>query len=166
MDATALVGIVGIGGTLAGTLIGPWVTELTRRKGAKLQDQRARRSDLYPRLLRAAARLADNASMHAALPLAELEEPASDELERVASEVAVFGSKQVREALSAFTRHVHEFNRRLVMEVQPHHRRFVDEGPAGDAVAIQQRMALGDLADLIRSAYDVLKTSIGKEMGD
>ena len=163
MDATAWVGALGILGTLLAALLPPLITEPMRRESSRREQVVAHRLDIYADLLKATARLADNALTWSATPLADLTETADDELDRVISRARVVASTAVYHALEDLTRNVHKF-KALVMEAQPHHRRVRAEGGADDVTGIQQRMSLAELADQLIGDHKRLAAAIRSEI--
>lgn len=164
MDATAWVGALGILGTLLAALLPPLITEPMRRESNRREQVIAHQLDVYADLLKATARLADNAMTWAATPLADLNETANDELDRVISRARVVASKAVYLVLEDLTRNVHKFNRALVMEAQPHHQRVRAEGGADDVTGIQQRMELAGHADQLVADHKRLAAAIRSEI--
>ncbi|MFM9368146.1 hypothetical protein [Streptomyces sp. Da 82-17] len=161
MDATAWVGIVGIAGTLLGTLLAPIAAERMRRKSVRAEQLVV----IYADLLRATARFADNARDSSTHPLAELKETEDEELDRLMSQVRVVASDSVHERINRLSSTIHEFNRLLVLEARPHHQRLREDGQAvDDEKSIQQRMSLSDIADRVVQAHKELESVIRAEM--
>jgi len=84
MDSTV---VVAIAGTLAAAVLAPFVTGRMSRKSARLDRLTTERIGAYADLLRATARLADNAMTWASLPLADLQETDDAEMNRIISRV-------------------------------------------------------------------------------
>jgi hypothetical protein len=164
VDATAWVGIAGIGGTLLGTVLGPSITEKMRRKSTRMEQVQQQRLALYGDLLRVTARLVDNAQTRAALPLADLPEPADDELDRLISQARVLAGEEVEKHLADLSRLISKIHRMLVMDVVPYHQKLRDEGKGDDGVAIQKRVQLAGPVEELVATYDRLRVTIRREM--
>jgi len=163
VDATAWVAVAGIAGTLLGALLAPVLTERMRRKGVRQEQLMGQCLDVYADLLRATARLADNAMTWSAIPLADLKETDDDELDRLMGRVRVVASEQVHDRFKALTKQLHEFNR-LLLEARPHHQRVRDAGEVDDTTSIKQRTTLGGVADKIVESHKQLEKAIRDEM--
>lgn len=164
MDATAWVGIAGIAGTLLGTVLGPSITEKMRRKSTRMEQVQQQRLALYGDLLRVTAQLVDNARERAAIPLADLPEPADDELDRLISQARVLAGDEVEKHLKDLSALIHKIHQMLVNDVVPYHRKLRNEGKGDDGVAIQKRVQLAGPVDELVAVYGRLRVSIRKEM--
>lgn len=159
MDATAWVAIAGIGGTL----LAPTLTEWMHRKSDRIEQLRTNRLAVYADLLRVTARVADNAMTWSAIPLADLKESDSDELDRLVSQSRVIASDDVYRCFNEFSRQAGEFNRRL-FRAKLHHQRVRNAGEIDDTETIRQRMSLGSVADRMTESYKQIEAVIRCEM--
>lgn len=156
---TVVIAVAGI----AGTVLAPIITERMRREGVRQERLLTEGLEVYADLLRVTARLADNAMNWAAMPTAELEETDDAELDRTVSRVRVVASDEVLGWFLRLRKQVGEFNRLLVGEAQPHHRRVHQQGQADDDGTIRQRMALGELAEAIAESRRQIEAAIRNE---
>lgn len=163
VDATAWVAFAGILGTLAAALLGPFVAEQMRRKSARLERLVVVRIDLYADLLRATARLVDNAATWSALPLADLEETDNEELNRLIGRVRAVASEQVYKSYQKLASRVHEFNR-LLPDVKQHHHNLLESEEVDDLMSIHLRMTLATIADAIRENHLELEDAVRAEL--
>jgi hypothetical protein len=161
VDETAWVAIAGI----LGTLLSPMVGERMRRRSElqmRLHDERV---STYGELLAAVSRLTENAVTRASLPLADnLSEPDDDAFRRLVGRVTVVAGKDVRRKIDQlselFARHY-----AALYLAQAHHRYLDREEKLDDEKAIEQRMALGGIADELRTVRDDLERAIRKDIG-
>ena len=163
LDATTVVAIAGIGGTLLGTLLSPVLAEKMRRSGARQEQLRAARLELYAELLEVTARLADNAMTWSALPRADLKETQNARLDRIIARVRTLGSDEVRNHVAELSRTAQEFNRRLY-GARDLERIAESEGAVDSAAGIQARMQLGGLADRLRDLHHTLEEDVRRDV--
>lgn len=160
MDSVVWMGMAG----LITTLLAPVVAEWMRRDSARRDRIETVRLDAYSNLLRVTARMTDNAMTWASIPLADLGETTTDELDRVIARATVVASRDVRTHMDQINRAAGEFNRRLY-EAKIKHRAVHNAGQVDDGTTIAQRLNLGSLADTLRTAHQELETAIRKEVG-
>ena len=163
MDTTAWVALAGIGGTLAAAVLSPFVTERMHRENARRDRLMVHQIEAYADLLRATARLADNAMAWALSPLQDLKETDNEELDRLISRVRVVASDDVHQQLTELTRHALEFNR-LLYFAKLHRTRMDAAGEIDDPTSIQQRMSLGSAADKMIESHKQIEATVRKEM--
>lgn len=163
MDATGWVSIAGLITTLTAALVAPWLAERMRRESTRRELIVAARLDTYVDLLRVTARLAGNAGTWSALPLADLSEINTDELDRIVARIRVVASQNVYTCLDHIRHLSAQFNGRLY-EAKVHHQAIRSEGNADDSTAIQQRMGLAKTADSLGAAHKELESLIRKEI--
>jgi hypothetical protein len=163
MDATAWVALAGIAGTLLGTLSSPLLAERMRRESVRREALLNRRLSMYADLLRATARVADNAMAWSSIPLADLKETDDEDLNRIVSLARVVASDQVYAHLTELSDAAQEFNR-LLFSARVYHARLQDEGHVDDSRSIEQRMALGSVADKLQASYKEMERSIRSEV--
>ena len=149
---------------MLGTVLGPSITEKMRRKSTRMEQVQQQRLGLYGDLLRVTTRLVDNALTRAALPLADLPEPANDELDRLVSQARVLAGEEVEERLADLARLVNKINRKLVTDVVPYHEKLRDEGKTDDQIANRKRGQLVSSVNDLIAAHDRLRVSIRREM--
>ncbi|HEX6686435.1 MAG TPA: hypothetical protein VF062_26930 [Candidatus Limnocylindrales bacterium] len=125
MDAADWLGLAGIGGTLLAGTLTPLIAERARREGARQELLRTRRVDIYADLIRATARLVENARIWAAAPTVDLKETPEDEWDILVARVEVIASKNVHEYLIVLAKIVGAFNMffRWAREYRRLHRR-------------------------------------------
>ncbi|MGC9536533.1 hypothetical protein [Streptomyces sp. UG1] len=149
MDDALLVAIVGIVGTLAGTVTGPFVAERMRRTSHRAELVWDRRITAYADLLRVGARAVDNAREWAVFPDADLEESDPDELNRLFSQIRVIARSDVHDKAMAFFSAVQGFNTHLVR---------VRMGQK------DQQAPMAAAADAARDTYKQMEAAIRKEV--
>jgi hypothetical protein len=159
LDATALVAIAGI----IGTLLAPVVGELVRRKSTRKERLDDQRSEAYTHLLSAGVQFVDNAMNLASIPGADFPEPATDELNRLEGQIRLVASKSVRNLFQTFSDQLAKF-RAAQFQAQLHHQAVVKSGAADDAQGIQQRLELGRMAEAIRDTYHELEAAMRKDV--
>lgn len=164
VDATTVVALAGIGATLLAGVAGPLLVERMRRESERRGHLLLRRLDVYADLLRATARLADNAIDWAFQPLAELRETDDEELNRLVSQVRVVASRSVHEQLTDLTRRMSAFYR-VLFPARDHHQRIRDAGQVDDAQSVQLRSALAAAADEIVTLHKRLEATVRDEVG-
>jgi hypothetical protein len=163
-DPTVIVAIAGIAGTVLAAVLSPFVSARMSRKSARLDRLTTERIVTYADLLRATARLADNAMNWSSIPLADFKETDDEEMSRIIARARVVASKHVYERLRTLTADVHEFNRKLYM-ARLYHRRIEDSDSAElHGEAAQQRMELGGIADRIVAMHKDLESTVRKEL--
>ena len=165
MDPTVWVAIAGIGGTLIGTVTSPLLAERMRRKSVRTEQLTGQQLEVYADLLNATSLLADNARDYSTMPLADLEEPDDDELNRLVSRARVVASKGVYRLLNKMQSQQAEFNRQLLLVARPYHDRLRREGKVDDSQAMALRMSLADVAGQIVESHKQIEATIRKEMG-
>jgi len=169
LDETAWLAVLGIAGTLVGTLtgtvLGPWVNEAARRKSElklRVHDQQVA---TYAELLTAVTRLVDNARERSAIPLADLPEPDQDELSRLSGRARVVAGKNVRRELSRLSKLFNQYNTGL-FQAQMHHSQLRQRADVADDVqAINQRLSLGRIAEELTGARNDLEDAMRKDLG-
>ncbi len=159
MDATAWVAIAGIAGTFAA----PLVSERMRRKSVHAEQLLAQRLVVYADLLRAFAHFTDNAAEWSSIPLADLEELESGELDRLMSQMRVVATKKVFDCANVFSKTAEEFSRSL-FTTRLHLQAIRNQGIVDNQESIQQRMALAAMSGKLRETYRKLLAVIRKEM--
>lgn len=168
MDATAWVGIAGIGGTVLaaaiGAIVAPVIAEKMGRRSARINQILSQRMDAYTDLLRIAAEKVDNARAWASLPLVDLGETDDLELDNIISRIRVVASEPVHKRTASFNTKVQSFNRRLVSVAQPAQRRAEGGGGAGSDVVTRERVALAEIAEGIAADYWELQRLIRSEI--
>jgi hypothetical protein len=163
VDATAVIAVAGIAGTLLGTLLSPVVAERMRRSGARQEQLRAARMELYAELLEVTARLADNAMTWAALPRAELQETEDARLDRILARVRTLASKDVRNHMAEISTVMHDFNRQLFAARDLE--RMAEKAGGTDSVpALQARSKLASLAERARGLHLQLEKDVRRDV--
>lgn len=161
MDETAWVAIAGI----LGTLLAPIVGERMRHKSERQMRLHDERVSTYGELLAAVSRLVENAVTRATFPLADdLSETDVEAFRRLVGRVSVVAGEDVRREIDrlteSFARHY-----TALYPAQAHHRYLEREAKVDDEKAIEQRMALADIADELRTIRDDLERAIRKDIG-
>ena len=163
LDATTVIAVAGIAGTLLGTLASPVVAERMRRSGARQDQLRVARLELYAEVLEVTARLADNAVTWSALPGADLTEVEDARLDRIVARVRTLASSDVRSHMTEMSSVINDFNRRLFaarnLERVAHEAGAVDSVPAAQA-----RSQLADLADRLRTLFNQLEEDVRRDV--
>lgn len=163
LDATALVGIAGIVGTLAAAIFAPFAGEIARRKSVRKERLLERRLAAYEDLLRVGVRLVDNTMNQASTPEADFTEPDDNELNRLDGQVRLVASKDVAKHFKTLTQQLNKFKADL-FRARMYHQSIRNESVVDDARALAQRMELGGEADEIRATYHELEAAIRKDV--
>lgn len=157
------VALIGMGSTLVAGLGGPLIVERVRRTTAHRDHIRDRRLNVYAGVLTATTSISENLMTWAARPLADLDDPARADLDRMLSELRVVGSDAIYEQFSAFSPLVDKFHRNLMLA--RHDQALVGrEGNVDDERSMRARMNLADLADAARECHVELEQLIRHEV--
>jgi uncharacterized protein YceK len=150
-----------MGSTLVAGLGGPLIVERVRRTTAHRDHIRDRRLDVYAGVLAATTSISENLTTWAARPLADLDDPARADLDRLLGELRVVGSDAIYEQFSAFSPLVDKFHRNLMLA---RHDQALVGRDVDDERSMRARMNLADLADAARECHAELEQLIRHEV--
>jgi hypothetical protein len=149
MNDTFWLTLVAVGGTLAGTVLAPFIAERMRRTSYRAELLMDRRLAAYADLLRVAARSMDNARDWAVFPDVDLTESDPEELNQLIPQVRIVAGPEVYKKLKAFVSAVHVFKVKLTQ---------LRMGMA------REKLKLADAAVDVRAAGERLEEAIREEM--
>jgi hypothetical protein len=151
LSSNQIIAIVGIGGTLAGTIVGavvaPWVGGRSERRNRLLD----RRIDAYADLLEVIGQIEENLEAWSATPMVDLPEPLTDRLRTIDAQIRVVGSDSVREMVSQISHLAFGFHD---LRSAASSRAVGIEGDSAEAIN-RMRFAVNELADRIRKEMKV-----------
>lgn len=160
MDATTIVALAGIFGTLLAPLLTGWL----RHRHARAERLLDARIEVYADLIGAAATTADNALTWSAIPLANLPEPDDDHLNQVFARLRVVASQEVYKAAMDFKRDVSAFHHAL-RSARIHAARVREDGEIDDVRSIGTRMDAGEVADVVAVGFRRIEDAVRREVG-
>jgi hypothetical protein len=157
------VAVVGILGTLAAGLLGPWIGGKAQRSA--LREDRLLDSKLvaYSDLLETARQYRDDAHLYAAVPSLDLKPPDPDRLRANAAQVRVVGSDKIVALADEVAALMNNYWRGLFDAIEAK-QRAQREGHADTDEAIRARLALADIAQAITEVVKELEAAIRAEM--
>lgn len=161
MNETLWIAVAGIAGTLAA----PLLAERLRHRTLRADRLHAARVETYADLLEAAARVTENARTWAAVPLADLNEHASADLDRMLARVRVISSKRVYDEFTGWRMFVARFHQELFQARVVHHR-VQEAGEQDRGETIAARLELADLSAALIEKFQVLESAIRAEIGN
>lgn len=157
------IALIGMGSTLVAGFGGPLILERMRRTTAHRDRVGDRRLNVYAEVLKATTSISENLMTWAGLPLADLDDPARADLDKMLGELRVVGSDAIYEQFSAFSPLVEKFHRNLMLA--RHDQALVRrEGHGDDEKSIRARMNLAELADAARECHVELEQLIRHEV--
>jgi hypothetical protein len=149
VDATAWVGIAGIAGTLAGTMLSPLVGERVRSRAARREQIMTHRQVTYADVLRVSAKVQDRVNRVLNFEISgPVDKTDVEELERVLAQIRVIGTDRVYASFTALAARAGEFY----------------ESRRGMPQSAPDMPRLGQLADRLREAYTDLESAVRLEM--
>jgi hypothetical protein len=158
--ATVIVAALGIGGTLAASIIAGRMQRTTARDDRI----RERRFAVYVDVLEVMGQFRENAQTWATFPDADVVEPSTDAIRSIDARIRVVGSDDVRAA----TDRVANLAQRFIADLFPArvlHERLRRQYKVVDTdETIKARMALGGLVDEMTVALKELESKIRAEM--
>jgi hypothetical protein len=163
LDATALVAIAGI----IGTLLAPVITEIVRRKSVRKERLLELRLEAYADVLKVGDRFVHNAIALASMNDVTIKEPDDDSINHLVGQVKLVASKDVAKHFSTFTERVSRFHVAVLM-AKFNHRVLAARNPEDDS-ALEgaksvDRVAFDRKVDAIREAYNELEAAIRKDV--
>lgn len=158
---TVIIATVGIVGTVSAAAVSPFAAARLAR--------RDRRSDLYAETLASLWSVQDYAQTLSAVPGAQLDTPPFDRLRHLEAEVRLLGGPLVREQLRVVIQLANRFERELFLpqlraRALAAEQQRNPEAPADTAGGIQERLALGEIADELSRAIAVVEDGMRVEV--